>query len=73
VDFILGKHEVALEVKAKTHVPAHDFKGLSMFSEEYKVKKSILVSLEKEPRKVGNISVLPWKMFMEQLWAGEII
>ncbi|TFH48123.1 MAG: AAA family ATPase, partial [Bacteroidia bacterium] len=37
------------------------------------IKKLILVSNDPSPRKVGDIMILPWKHFLEQLWAGEII
>jgi hypothetical protein len=42
--------------------------------EEHRVKKAILVSLDKQPRKVDpNIEVLPWQVFLETLWSGELI
>ena len=73
VDFILGDHEVAIEVKSTDTVAPHHLKGLCAFSEEYKVKKSIVVSLDKYPRVCGNVTVLPWKDFLGQLWNGKII
>jgi uncharacterized protein len=73
VDFILGDHEVAIEVKATGTVTPRHFKGLISFSEEYKVKNLILVSNDPYPRQVGNITLLPWKVFLEKLWGGELI
>ncbi len=73
VDFILGDHEVALEVKSSEMANPRHLKGLISFSEEYNVKKLILVSNDPVPRKIGNIMILPWQVFLEQLWAGEII
>jgi predicted AAA+ superfamily ATPase len=73
VDFILGDHEVAIEVKSTNMVNSRHLKGLKSFSEEYKVKKLIVVSTDPYPRKIDDITVLPWKMFLEQLWGGEII
>ncbi|MBU0764756.1 MAG: ATP-binding protein [Bacteroidetes bacterium] len=73
VDFILGDHEVAVEVKATEMANQRHFKGLKSFSEEYTVKKMILVSNDPYPRKTDNILVLPWKTFLTQLWEGEII
>lgn len=73
VDFILGENEVAVEVKATETVNEKHLKGLKSFAEEYKTKKLIMVSNDNLPRKSGNISILPWRMFLEQLWAGEII
>jgi len=73
VDFILGDHEAAIEVKATEMANARHLKGLKSFSEEYKVKRCILVSNDKHPRKTEGIDILPWKIFLDQLWAGEII
>lgn len=73
VDFILGKHEVAIEVKGTNSVASHHLGGLKAFMEEYKVKKAIVVSLDQRPRAIGNITVLPWKVFFEQLWEGKIL
>ena len=73
VDFILGDHEVAIEVKATPGASTRHLKGLKSFAEEYTVKRKILVSLDPEPRKSGDILILPWSRFLELLWNGEII
>lgn len=73
VDFILGDHETAIEVKASKNVASHHMKGLKSFQEEYKTKHSIIVSLDPKPRLSDGILILPWKDFLEKLWAGEII
>jgi len=73
VDFILGDHEVAVEVKSTNMVNPRHLKGLKSFAEEYKVKKLIVVSTDPYPRLIDNITVLPWQIFLQQLWAGEII
>ncbi|WP_304063943.1 ATP-binding protein [Pedobacter glucosidilyticus] len=73
VDFILGDHEVAIEIKATNNVQERHLKGLKSFSEEYPVKKLIVVSNDPLERKIGNITIKPWKVFLEQLWAGGII
>ena len=72
-DFILGDHEVAIEVKSAKIVTPRHLKGLKSFAEEYTVKKSLLVCNEMYVRKVGEILILPWKMFLEMLWGGEVI
>ena len=54
-------------------VRSNHLKGLKSFAEEYKVKKLIVVSTDVYPRKSGNFSILPWRVFLERLWAGEII
>lgn len=73
VDFILGDHEVAIEVKGTKLANEQHLKGLKAFREEYKVRKSILVSLDSAPRLTKDVYVLPWQTFLEQLWAGDII
>ncbi len=73
VDFILGDHQVALEVKGVTQVQDKHLRGLKAFNEEYTVKQSIVVSLDLAPRLCGKILVLPWKDFLARLWAGEIV
>lgn len=73
VDFILGDHEVAIEVKSTDHVKSDHLKGLKAFAEEYVVEKKIVVSNDPLPRLMGNILVLPWQVFLEKLWANEII
>jgi predicted AAA+ superfamily ATPase len=70
VDFLLGDH-TAVEVKAKANVSPQDLKSLKALAEEKKFKRYICVSLEPRPRKVEEISILPWKLFLEALWGGE--
>jgi predicted AAA+ superfamily ATPase len=73
IDFVLGDHEVAIEVKATEQASSRHLKGLKAFSEEYTVKKLILISNDPLPRQVDNILILPWKVFLNRLWNGEII
>ena len=73
VDFILGNHEVAIEVKSTEQASSRHFKGLKAFSEEYKVKRLIVVSNDKYYRKDNTIEIFPWAEFLQQLWAGDII
>ena len=73
VDFILGNHEVAIEVKGTNSVQSRHLKELKSFSEEYIVKKLIVVSNDPMERSIGDIAVLPWNQFLKKLWAGEII
>lgn len=73
VNFILGNHEVAVEVKGTNNVQSRHLKGLKSFSEEYKVKKLVIVSNDPMERSIGDITILPWNLFLKKLWAGEII
>jgi len=73
VDFILGEHEVALEVKGTKNVSSHHLQNLKSFNEEYRPKRSIVVSCDPHPRQSETILILPWQDFLERLWDGEII
>ncbi len=73
IDFVLGDHEVAIEVKATENATPRHLNGLRNFAKEYPVKKLILISNDPFPRLIDNIIVLPWKVFLERLWTGEII
>lgn len=69
VDFILNE-ELAIEVKAKENISSRELKGLLALKEEKKVRSFCVVCLEKEPRMVSGIRVLPWQRFLEMLWSG---
>jgi predicted AAA+ superfamily ATPase len=73
VDFVLGDHEVAIEVKSTNEVQPRHIGGLKTFADDYTVKKLILVSNDLYPRLMDNVLILPWKVFLQQLWNGEII
>jgi uncharacterized protein len=74
VDFILGEHEIAIEVKSTELANDAHLKGLRRFREEHKVRKTLLISRDTAPRQTSDgIEILPWHTFLEQLWAGEII
>ena len=73
VDFILGDQEIATEVKSTELAHTTHLKGLRRFKEEYSARRSILVSLDAKPRMTEDgIEILPWQIFLERLWAGEI-
>lgn len=73
VDFVLGDAEVIIEVKATDDVKNRHLNGLKAFTEEYSVKKALIVSNDPFSRQVGEILVLPWKEFLKSLWQGEIV
>ena len=70
VDFVIGDH-TAVEAKATQAVTPHDLKSLLALNDEGLVKRLICVSLEPRPRTIGPIQVLPWREFLQMLWAGE--
>lgn len=74
VDFILGEHEVIIEVKGTSSAQPQHLKGLIAFGEEYKPRRRILVSCDRNPRStVAGVEILPWRVFLEDLWSGKII
>ncbi|MFI0608942.1 MAG: ATP-binding protein [Anaerolineae bacterium] len=73
VDFILGDMAAAIEVKATARVTDAHLRGLRALSEGHRVRRSVVVSLEKEPRTLSpGITVLPWSRFLDELWSGEL-
>jgi predicted AAA+ superfamily ATPase len=70
VDFILDS-KTAIEVKATKTVSAQDLKGLKMLKEEGRLKKYVLVCMEKETRTVDGIEILPVDIFLKKLWSGK--
>lgn len=73
VDFILGDRQVALEVKGVPEVQVHHLRSVSAFREEYHPKQTIIVSLDKRPRMIHNVKIMPWQTFLEELWSGSIV
>lgn len=71
VDFILADH-VAIEAKAKEHVGQRDLRGLRALAEEGRLQRYVVASLERQPRTQDGIEILPWRVLLEQLWAGEL-
>jgi len=73
VDFILGEMDVAVEAKASSRIHRSHIRGLTALLEEHAVKQALIVSLEEEPRRpVPDIEVLPWQVFLERLWSGDL-
>ncbi len=70
VDFIINDH-TAVEVKAKENISSHDIRSLQALAEEKKMKRFLCVSLEPRIRKFGGVTVLPYREFLDALWAGE--
>ncbi len=72
VDFILN-NEIAIEVKAKARIGSRDLKGLKSLKEEALLKNYYVVSNEDRYRKVDDIQIFPWNVFMDALWSDELI
>lgn len=74
VDFILGSMDAAIEVKATNRTHAGHTAALEALRKESGVKRALVVTLESMPRRLpGGIEVLPWRLFLEKLWAGDLV
>lgn len=69
VDFILGDH-TAVEVKAKENVSPNDLKSLRALAEEKRLKRYLCVTLEPRRRQIENLTLLPYRTFLQRLWEG---
>jgi len=72
VDFVLGD-EICIEVKGTDMVKSADLKGIVAFKDENNPLRAIVVCNEKEPRLSGDIRIMPWRLFLEELWSGDIV
>lgn len=77
VDFILGNGEVAIEVKISSSVNSGDIRGLIAFQKEYNPKVAMVVCTAPRARKIiisedQVIEIIPWRVFLDRLWQGEI-
>lgn len=73
VDFVVGAMETAIEVKGSARVHDGDLGGLRALGRSHKVRHKLIVCLEREPRSLEDgISVVPWRVFLERLWGGEL-
>lgn len=73
VDFVLGMGEIAIEIKGTARIDKKDMNGLEAFTQACSSKRSIVVCNEKEKRLHGKIEILPWEIFLHELWAGKIL
>jgi len=73
MDFILGDMAVAVEAKASARVHESSLRHFRALREEYRPGRQVVVSLERQPRRVGEVEILPWRDFLHLLYAGELI
>jgi predicted AAA+ superfamily ATPase len=73
VDFVLNEKSVAIEAKGSARLRDSDLKGLQTLQEDGKLKRKIIVCLERERRTISDIEILPIHDFVEELWSGEIV
>jgi predicted AAA+ superfamily ATPase len=73
VDFILGRGEIAVEVKGASRIDSTDLRPLKGFVQEYRPKSAYLVCNERKQRIHDEINIMPWRDFLSMLWEGGII
>ncbi len=71
VDFVLNRGEVAVE--AKSRVRSQDLRPMRAFVEEHSPRQAIVVTAERDRRRVDGIEIMPYPSFLELLHAGEIV
>lgn len=72
VDLMLGD-EIAIEFKSTHEVADKHLKSLRAFKEEQLARRHIVVSQDERPRKTADgIEILPWQVFLNALWEGEL-
>lgn len=74
VDFIVGDGDLAIEVKSTEQPVGDHLKGLRAWKEEHPESRAVLVSRAPRARKSEDgIEILPWPIFLERLWAGDLL
>ena len=73
VDFVLGRGEVAIEVKGSSRIESADLRFLKAFIEAYHPKKAFVVCNERRSRVHEDIHIQPWRDFLAMLWNGLVI
>lgn len=64
----------AIEIKGVTSVQDKHLKGLRALKEEGTIQNFAIISCDRNERKTqDDISIFPWKLFLEKLWNEEII
>ena len=71
VDYVLGRGEVAVEVKSR--VRRGDLRSMRAFMEEFAPRRAIVVSAANDRRRIDGIEIMPYAHFLRLLHAGEIL
>ena len=73
VDLILD-NRWAMEIKGTKSIQDKHLKGIRAFKEQGNIQNFAAVSCDRyERRTKDNITIFPWKRFLENLWHGKII
>lgn len=71
VDFVLNRGEVAVKVKGR--VRRGDLRPMRAFREDFGPRRAIIVTAERDRRRVDGIDVIPYQDFLMELHAGEVV
>ncbi len=72
VDAVLGDGRVAIEIKSTTEIQPRHLRGLKAFREEHPECRLIAVSLDPNPRRLGETEIYPATEFLRLLWSEQI-
>jgi predicted AAA+ superfamily ATPase len=73
VDLILS-NRWAIEIKSSTSIQNKHLKSIRALKEEGYIQNYAVVSCDRYERKTrDDITIFPWKLFLEKLWGWEII
>ena len=73
VDVILD-NQWAIEIKSAASIQDKHLKGIKALKEEGIIRNYAVVSCDRNERITkDNITIFPWKIFLDKLWKGEII
>lgn len=67
VDLIIG-NDLAIEIKFSKNIKPEHYQGLLKLEEEKLIKKYIVVGRFKSEGQIGNISYVPYEIFLKNLW-----
>jgi predicted AAA+ superfamily ATPase len=73
VDAIIGEGRIAIEIKSTDEVKSRHLKGLKAFLDDFPQARAIVVSLDKYPRILSGVEIIPAEKFLKAIWNSEII
>jgi len=63
-----------IEIKSATSIQGKHLKGIRALKKEGIIQNFAVISCDRCERKTqDDITIFPWKLFLEKLWNGEII
>ena len=78
VDFVFNNGQVAIEVKLSEKPVLSDLRGLRAYCEDYQPKHALVVCRAPRKRQLTlakgqTINILPWEIFLKNLWGNKYI